>query len=171
VGRRDQGVQSGRSRYQAIPRVLVFLRHGQDVLLLKGAADKRIWANRYNGVGGHVEPGEDVLSAARREAAEETGVAVHDLQLSAVANIDAGDPAAGILMFVFVGWSDSRETVASAEGELHWLPAGALEALPLVEDLHWLLPRILQLGPASAPLFLHYSYDEQDLLVIRPHGD
>ena len=40
-----------------------------EVLLLRGAADKRLWANRYNGLGGHVEAGEDVLSAAKREAA------------------------------------------------------------------------------------------------------
>jgi len=45
------------SRYMLIPRVLVFVKRGTSVLLIKGAATKRIWANKYNGVGGHVEPG------------------------------------------------------------------------------------------------------------------
>jgi 8-oxo-dGTP diphosphatase len=166
MGQLDQGVHTGR-RYQAIPRVLIFLRHGEDVLLLKGAPDKRIWANQFNGVGGHVEPGEDVLSAARREANEETGLEIGPLRLAAIVNIDAGDPAAGILMFVFVGWSETRATTASVEGELRWVPAAEAYELPLVEDLPWLLPRILALAPAAAPLFLQYAYDEQDRLVIR----
>ncbi|MCH7664271.1 MAG: NUDIX domain-containing protein, partial [Chloroflexi bacterium] len=54
-------------RYQLIPRVLIFITRGDEVLLLKGAPDKNLWANLYNGVGGHIERGEDVLSAARRE--------------------------------------------------------------------------------------------------------
>jgi 8-oxo-dGTP diphosphatase len=49
-------------RYVCIPRTLIFITRGDKVLLLKGAANKRIWANKYNGVGGHVERGEDVLS-------------------------------------------------------------------------------------------------------------
>ena len=72
MGRKDQGLQSRRDRYQAVPRVLIFLRNRDDVLLLKGAPDKRIWANKYNGVGGHIESDEDVISAARREVTEET---------------------------------------------------------------------------------------------------
>ena len=90
MGKDDQGLQSGKRRFQVIPRVLVFLRNEDDVLLLKGAPDKRIWANLYNGVGGHVEVDEDVYSAALREVYEETGLEVSNLELRAIANIDAG---------------------------------------------------------------------------------
>jgi 8-oxo-dGTP diphosphatase len=135
MGQAEQGVNSGRKRYQAIPRVLVFIRRDDDVLLLKGAANKRIWANLYNGVGGHIEPGEDVLTAARREAYEETGLHLAALQLTAVVNINAGDPDTGILMFVFTGWSETRAVQPSVEGELHWAPVTAVGQLPLVEDL------------------------------------
>lgn len=167
MGQADQGVQGGRPRYQAIPRVLVFLQHDADVLLLKGAADKRLWANLYNGVGGHVEAGEDVLAAARREVREETGLDVPDLALKAVVNIDAGDPTVGILMFVLTGWSPGRQTNASGEGELRWVAADKLADLPLVEDLYWLLPRVLARPDGAPPLFAHYSYDTADRLVIR----
>lgn len=168
MGQNDQGLASGRNRYRVIPRVLLFVRHKQEVLLMKGAPDKRIWANKYNGVGGHVESDEDVFSAARREAAEETGLVLDDLDLVAIVNIDAGDPSLGILMFVFVGWSRTRETSASREGALHWFPFDQLPKKELVEDLEWLLPRVLGDRSGRRPLYLHYSYNADDQLVIRP---
>jgi len=65
----DQGTrETGRRRYQAIPRTLIFLTSRnsqtaeQEVLLLKGAPNKRLWANRYNGLGGHVEVDEDIYN-------------------------------------------------------------------------------------------------------------
>ena len=63
MGKSDQGVRASKERYTVIPRVLVFFLDGGDVLLLKGAPTKRIWANRYNGVGGHVEAGEELGDA------------------------------------------------------------------------------------------------------------
>lgn len=170
MGRQDQGVAVSRKRYQVIPRTLCFITHGDDVLLLLGGPHKRIWAGRYNGVGGHIEPAEDVYEATLREVAEETGLAVHDVRLRGVVHADAGDPAVGILFFVFTAVADSRQTLPCSDGVLEWWPADALPTDRMVEDLPTLLPKVLAMGPTDPPFFAAYSYDAADRLVIRFAG-
>jgi 8-oxo-dGTP diphosphatase len=184
MGKADQGVEASSDRYAVIPRVLVFVfseppapqagiappSSSLEVLLLKGAPTKRIWANRYNGVGGHVEPYEDIYTAALRETQEETGLTVHDLQLQGVVNIDVGSSAAGqvtgILLFVFTAHSTARRTRPSQEGSLEWIPLHRIQDYDLVEDLPVLLERIQANGPGAVPFFARYSYDRDDRLCI-----
>ncbi len=160
----EQGIHP--ERFQLIPRVLVFITHRSDVLLIKGAPTKRIWANKYNGVGGHVERGEDVLMAARREIVEETGLEVSDLRFRGVITIDAGQPI-GIGMFVFTALATQRETIASAEGALEWISLNEVFSHDLVEDLPVLLPKVLAMGANDSPFFGHYWYDEAGRLQTK----
>jgi 8-oxo-dGTP diphosphatase len=168
----DQGIDVSlkRQRYSVIPRTLVFITREQRVLLLRGSAQKRIWANKYNGIGGHIERDEDVFSAALREIREETSLAVDDLRLVGLINID-GDQPAGIMLFVFTARSQSGEPIPSEEGTLEWIARDQLAKIDLVEDLPTILPRALDLPPNSTPFFAHYQYDEQERLIIHFHGD
>ncbi|HEY63148.1 MAG TPA: NUDIX domain-containing protein [Caldilineae bacterium] len=167
AGKQDQGIHQSSERYHVIPRTLCFVTHGGDVLLLKGAPTKRIWPNRYNGVGGHVERDEDVYSAAIREIREETGLEVEGVQLRAIINIDAGDPLTGIMLFVFTARAPHRAVRPSSEGTLEWVPRARLQEYDLVDDLKELLPRILAMEASTAPLFGRYYYDANDRLVIQ----
>ncbi len=166
MGSHEQGADATENRWLTIPRTLCFILNEGDILLMKRASHKRIFPNRYNGVGGHIERDEDPLTSARREIYEETGLHIKEMQLRAVYNIDAGANS-GIILFVFVGYSAERVTIPNTEGSLHWIPLAEVESLDLVEDLPHILPRVLQMQPGESPFFVHASYDAGDHLLMK----
>ncbi|MBE9525015.1 MAG: NUDIX domain-containing protein, partial [Chloroflexi bacterium] len=160
----DQGISV--QRYMLVPRTLIFVTHGDQLLLIKGAAGKRLWAGRYNGIGGHVEQGEDFLSAAERELDEETGLKNIDLWLCGTVTIDTGQNP-GIALYVFRGESAEKAPLKfSEEGTPTWISQSQILALPLVEDLFILLPKVLGTDLKNPPFAARYYYDQQDQLVV-----
>ncbi len=152
-------------RYAVIPRTISFIVRHSEILLIKLPPDHSGWAGRYNGVGGHVEIGEDPLSAARREVLEETGLTVVDQKLCGVVTVDTGD-SPGIGLFVFVGKSIEGSLEASSEGTPAWLPLDDLAAFQLVEDLEFLIPQALKAYSESTVFFAVYAYNSQGELQI-----
>lgn len=167
----NQGQTSASERYQLIPRTLTFVTSQGYVLFLKGAPTKHLWPNRYNGIGGHVERGESIYEAALREVREETGLTqLGQLALRAVITVDTGSTP-GILLFVFMATSTTRQVAASTEGTLLWTDWRTIPDDELVEDLPLLLPRILRPSlPQSPTIFAHYSYDTAGRLTAEFHS-
>jgi len=153
----EQGVSL--DRYMFVPRTLIFLTRGDQLLLLKGAQTKRLWAGLYNGIGGHVELGEDIYSAAQREIFEEIGVNQSSLYLCGVLSVDT-QTNPGVCVFIFSGECKEGALKTSQEGSLDWHPISELATLALVSDLHILLPKVLSHKPGLPVFFAHSRYDE-----------
>ena len=160
----DQGVNL--DRYMFVPRTLIILRRSDRVLLLKGAAKKRLWAGLYNGIGGHIESGEDVFSAACRELREETGLTSPNLSLCGILSVDT-QTNPGVCVFIFTGDCLEGEPEHSDEGSLEWIKLSEVNKIPLVGDLRWLLPKIMTYKQGFQIFFAQSSYDKSGNITIR----
>ena len=134
----DQGID--RAHYLVVPRTLIFLFDSNNqVLLLKGAENKRLWAGLYNGIGGHIEAGEYIYEAAYRELREEAGITRTTLQYCGQITIDTTTEV-GVAIFIFKGEYQYTSFANSSEGSLAWIAFNCLHDIPLVEDLPKLIP-------------------------------
>lgn len=130
--------------------VTIFLKHQDKYLVLLRSATRVVDANRLNGIGGKLEPGENYLAAAVRETQEETGfeIAEKDFKFAGFIRIEGGYPEDWLVAF-FCAPAPSAEVPTGmniSEGELKWLTADEVLQGPyeLVDDLHYLFPLIVQ---------------------------
>ena len=159
--------QGSHSRHTVIARTLIFITSGDDVLLLKRASDRKLWPGLYNGVGGHVEPGETVLDSAIRELREETGLStITHLDLRGIITIETKRDAPDILVFLYTGQTIAKKVIDSAEGTLHWMNWQEVPPEESVEDLPMLLYKIMTTSNTT----IHYGrYTFSDTSQLDTH--
>lgn len=164
----ERGAVSAPERHAARPVTVAFVVSDGDVLLVRRGPRSDRFAGRWNGIGGHVEPGEDVRAAARRELREETGLDVDDLVLRGVVH-ETGLLGHAHLVFCFVASGDRGQLSPEPGSELVWQPLAKLDELPLVADLTTLLPRLLA---TREVLFASERYDGGDgMLSLEIEGE
>ena len=127
TGRREQ-----MSARKILPAVSVALKRGDRLLLvLRGRAPS---LGYYAFPGGRVEAGETLEEAARRELAEETGLAVHGL--SPLVLVRAEGDEFDYDLQVFFGFHVDGEPVAADDAaEAAFFTLAEMETLPVLESV------------------------------------
>lgn len=153
-------------RYQLIPRTLIFLNHNEKVILIEKTQNASFVEGRLNGVGGHIEIGEDPFMAARREVLEETGLGIENLDLVALLFIDTNKNP-GILVFIFKGDSKEGKIKESDEGKLWLLDKNEIKKeKQVMEDVPFLMEICETHGKNAAPRIIRYKKDRSGKLRI-----
>jgi 8-oxo-dGTP diphosphatase len=123
---------------------------GTQVLMVhRNARPEDHQLGKYNGLGGKVEPDEDVMAGMRREIMEEAGIDCIEMVLRGTISWPGfGRGGEDWLGFVFridryagEPWSEN------AEGSLEWIALGELGGLPLWEGDRNFLPLVFDHDP------------------------
>lgn len=104
---------------------------------------------KYNGLGGKLEPDEDVMAGMRREIHEEAGIECEAMQLRGTISWPGfGREGEDWLGFIFLVTAFRGEPPdRNAEGDLHWVDVEALDQLPLWEGDRHFLPLVFDGDP------------------------
>ncbi len=135
--------------YTPILATLVYILSpdGASVLMVhRNTRPDDLHFGKYNGIGGKIEPNEDVIAGLRREVREETG-----LELDAVVPRGTlswpGFGKHGEAWFAFVFRADrwhGTPLVANPEGTLEWVPIAALDTKNLWDSDRLWLPWVFE---------------------------
>jgi len=104
---------------------------------------------KYNGLGGKLDPHEDVLAGMRREIREEAGIECTALELRGTISWPGfGKHGEDWLGFLFLVTAFEGTPVASnPEGTLEWVDADRLDTLPMWEGDRHFLPLVFDGDP------------------------
>lgn len=123
---------------------------GREVLMVhRNARPEDHQLGKYNGLGGKLEPDEDVVAGMRREMFEEAGIDCTALSLRGTISWPGfGKHGEDWLGFVFVVTAfDGTPPASNAEGTLEWVPRDRLHELPMWEGDREFLPLVFDDDP------------------------
>jgi 8-oxo-dGTP diphosphatase len=104
---------------------------------------------KYNGLGGKLEPNEDVVAGMRREIREEADIECLDMSLRGTMNWPGFGPHGEdwfVFLFLVTQFSGTpRER--NAEGTLEWVNIDDLQTLPLWDGDREFLPLVFDANP------------------------
>jgi 8-oxo-dGTP diphosphatase len=123
---------------------------GQRVLMIhRNARQDDQHLGKYNGLGGKMEPGEDIAACMRREIMEEAGIECLEMRLRGTLNWPGfGKNGEDWLGFIFIIDRYAGTPLESnPEGKLEWVPVSELDALPMWEGDRHFLPLVFDADP------------------------
>ena len=130
--------------------VTLFIHCGGKYLFLKRSMAKKVDPGLVNGVGGRVEPNENFLEAALREAKEETGYEIRtsNVSLAGVMTLEGGYEVDWVLCLFKINVETMEIPIGNKteDGELIWLDKQEIMAnrSQLVEDIGYCIDDIIE---------------------------
>ena len=114
---------------------------------------------KYNGLGGKMDPQEDVVTCMRREIREEAGVECEELVLRGTINwTNFGPNGEDWLGFIFrIDRFSGTPLERNPEGELVWHPVARIHELPMWEGDRHFLPLVFDDDPRAFHGFMPYD--------------
>lgn len=127
-------------------QVVLCLPVTNDGQVLLGLKRRGFGQGKVVGLGGKIEPGEDLRSAAARELYEEAGLLADPGRLELASRLTfrfPSHPAWDHLMHVFIAREWRGEIVESDEISPQWRPLAALPVGQMWDDARLWLPRVV----------------------------
>lgn len=135
--------------YTPIVATLGYLVADGRVLLVHRGREGDVHAGKWNGLGGKLEPDEDIYSCLCRELKEEAGITVTSARLRGTVSWPGfgvgGEDWFGFL-FVVDAWEGALPE-RNADGPLVWHSIDELDGLPMWEGDRNFLPLVFTDGP------------------------
>jgi 8-oxo-dGTP diphosphatase len=131
----------------------VFSPDGRSVLLIhRNARPEDLHLGKYNGLGGKLDTGEDVVAGMRREVREEARIECEELHLAGTISWPGfGKHGEDWFGFVFrVTRFSGTPLTANREGRLEWVEISRVFSLPLWAGDQYFLPLVFD---RQAPQF------------------
>ena len=123
---------------------------GERVLLIhRNSRDDDHHLGKYNGLGGKLEPTEDIVAGLRREIREEAGIECDDIELRGTISWPGfGKHGEDWFGFIFrINRYSGEPLTENAEGTLSWVPVDKILDLPLWPGDHYFLPLVFSNDP------------------------
>jgi 8-oxo-dGTP diphosphatase len=149
----------------------VFIKKDDKFLVLKRSKLKKYAPNVIHPVGGKVDLNENPFEAAIREAKEETGISIENLNLRAVLLeiIPRSNEPNNWVIYHFIGDYKAGDLIETEEGELLWLTPEEVRQADLFPSVHNIIDHILDLSKSTIFVTNTYGGHESNILESKQY--